>query len=474
MLTNNPEFKKHFKLEVNTTRLAVSFGLLLLIALITAQNVNLNVTQAQLRDEFAAVFQTFSTLGFFIAILWGTYLAASSINEEARQKTWDFVRMSSLSPAKILVGKLFGSTALVWIVSLTVIIPAMLLAGSYMIDPYAVIKRPEFVTLFQLAFCAICWAVFSHAWGILMSLHALAASGTGKEKNNSFGIALVILFGGSFIGAGIQLGFIEFTRVIPTQLTGLTSWYEIKMRTLDTVMLSLSFATFWAVVGAYQILRQTLKFRDLPIAWISFLITTTLFLQGFRVNDEFSDFLIWPLVLGILTMGIMVMAESRDIVAYKTFAARFSSGDYRNAARHLPLWMISATFMLLSIILSLIFVNHKPTMIFGMLSLVAFIVRDLLALHYIAWKPSVRRPLLGFILYGFVMYFLLPMMFKEVDYELAGLFYPGIAAVKQQVDPDTFYNASYWLFLMAQICFAAWLFKGRWIVAFKQVKSAKQ
>ena len=469
MLTNNPEFKKHFKLEVNTTRLAVSFGLLALIALITAQNINTNVSQAQLRDEFALVFRTFSTIGFFITILWGTYLAAASINEEARQKTWDFVRMSSLAPAKILIGKLFGSTSLIWLVTLIVIVPAILLSGSYMIDANAILKRPEFITLLQVALCGICWAVFSHAWGILMSLQTVSLASTGKEKNNSFGVALVILLAGSFIGTGIQLGFDDFTKVSPGHMTT-PEWYGIDMHLLDFIMLCLAFATFWTIVGAYQVLRQTLKFRDLPLAWIAFLVTTTIFMQGFQLREDFTDFLLWPTVLSIGTMGIMVMAESRDIVAYKTFAARFSAGNYRDAARHLPLWTISAAFLVLSIILGLIFVNHSTTMVLGMLSLILFIVRDVLALHYIAWKPGVRRPILGFVIYGFLMYFLLPLMFKEIGNDLPSLFYPGLGPMKQQFSPDTTFNVIYWMFLMSQIGLAGWLFRKRWQVAFRSAK----
>lgn len=470
MLANNPEFRKHLKLEVNTTRLAVSLGLLLLISLLVAQDVNMNGVQEQIKEDFATVFRIFSTIGFFITILWGTYLAASSINEEVRQKTWDFVRMSSLSPAKILIGKLFGSTSLVWISTLAIILPATWLSGSFMIDGTAAVKRPEFITLLQVTVCAVLWAILSHAWGILMALQAMSTAGAEKSKTNSFGIALVILLAGSFIGTSIQIGFSNFTQDFPKPHLQ-PQWYGISMQTLDMVLLCLSFATFWTIAGAYQTLRQTLKFRDLPLPWIAFLLTTTAFLQGFQVDMDFADLLLWPMALSVITMGVMLMGEARDIVAYKTFAARFTSGDYLNAARHLPLWMISAVYLLISIVLSLLLLDHSLVTTLGMLSLVMFITRDVLALHYIAWKPGVRRPILGFIVYGFVMYFLLPLLFKEFDIKLAGLFFPGVGAIKQHLDPDTLYNVSYWLLLTLQIAGAAWLFRGRWQVAFKQERS---
>jgi pimeloyl-ACP methyl ester carboxylesterase len=49
-----------------------------------------------------------------LTILWGTRLAANSILDEMADKTWDWQRLSILSPWTMTWGKLFGATAFAW------------------------------------------------------------------------------------------------------------------------------------------------------------------------------------------------------------------------------------------------------------------------------------------------------------------------------------------------------------------------
>ncbi len=102
-----PEFHRNLWLRVSPFRLA---AVPVVIALMVWIAFNLSTS-----GSLAESLMNASLTGyFFVTLVWGTYEAAAALPNEVKDKTWDFQRMSPLSPGQLAFGKLFGSTSFVW------------------------------------------------------------------------------------------------------------------------------------------------------------------------------------------------------------------------------------------------------------------------------------------------------------------------------------------------------------------------
>ena len=145
MIFRNPEFIKNVKLEFSLTRFVIPVILLFLFIWICWSAGHDNVTwKSQYSLEQIKAQSLFSWLcgfGFLFTIIWCSYLVSNSLLEEIKLKTWDFVRMSSISPLKILVGKMSGAPSVVWVITLLGVLPCLIYAAVLMIP--AVRALPE-------------------------------------------------------------------------------------------------------------------------------------------------------------------------------------------------------------------------------------------------------------------------------------------------------------------------------------------
>ena len=94
----NPELKRNLWLELSAHRLIL--GLVVIFAIAFAAR---------------AMLPSLALFGFvLIAVFWGARQAAAAVIEEARERTWDIQRMSSMDPWTMTWGKLLGSTSMAW------------------------------------------------------------------------------------------------------------------------------------------------------------------------------------------------------------------------------------------------------------------------------------------------------------------------------------------------------------------------
>lgn len=470
--TKNPEFIKNTRLEFNITRLGLAFILLLILLWIAwgspdsfagYQRSNMPL----IHSRAISIINMMCTAGFLFTIIWGAWLAAGSIADEVKEKTWDFVRMSSLSPAKILAGKLFGSTAVVLVVTLFGIIPFFVWAGLTAI-PGAGIIRPEGETVAIFLACLIVWAVFSHVLALVFPLINMNYFSS-ESRNNAVGAVFVIFMVGVTIGQAILTNYDDFytifsgpassSNAIPYTSSlhflspNFEQWYNIRLFQLDNTLLLLSFYCVWLLVAAWRLLRKSLQFRDMPVAWVAFLVTTSLFLSGYTWTSQDETFFVWPMVVGGVTLFFSCPAEAWNIVKYKSLALHLRQGNHRETFRSMPLWMISFCFFLLSVAFYL-FLSSGPTPA-SALSLIAFSVRDLLAVHIIFWTRSIRRPLFGFALYFGVFYGLLPLFADALSDGTDAFFRP-------LGDNTANVASSYWYLIIGQIALFTIFLSRRW------------
>ena len=478
MFKDNPEFLKNLKLEFNLTRVLVPAVILLLAAWASWTSVQPKSWQTDRPLTFykaESLYYWMCACGFFFTIVWGTYLSSCSLHEETKQKTWDFVRMSSLSPAKILVGKLLGTTAIVWVLTLAGILPLMTWAGTYLI-PAGGGVRPVTTTLITLNLCLIVWAVFSHALALLF---ALSFSPSNNRSGPFLGTVPAVI-GGLWIGGFIINSFEEFYKIydynptykIPNatllpdgkymNLTPSIDWYAFSFYQLDAILLVLSFMTLWAVIGAYRSLRKSLQHKDAPWAWIAFLFSGSLMIQGFIPDEpKMENVLLGPVVMGIATLICTCPNEAGDIIRYKQMRQYLDLKRYADAFKVMPLWLLSFACFVVSVTISIILsgASIMPMLVF--ISFFGFMIRDIIVLHIIAWTPNIRRPMLAMSIYFGFMYGLLPTIIRLIDKPSADALFP-----LHDENPKEAYSAAYWIFLCVQIAATVPFFLKRWNGAF--------
>ena len=102
----NPELQRYVWLEFSLQRLIV-MPLVLAVILYISSSGTSNVAS---NIAYCAMFLFVVLIG-----LWGGNKAAASVIEEVNDNTWDFQRLSSVSPVSLMFGKLFGSTIYCWI-----------------------------------------------------------------------------------------------------------------------------------------------------------------------------------------------------------------------------------------------------------------------------------------------------------------------------------------------------------------------
>lgn len=416
-LFQNPEFIKNTRLEFSATRLAVAMGLLVLISWISWNGTE-NTHQA------SSLFSALSTIGFLFSITWGSHLVANGLIEEEKQKTWDFVRLSSLSPAKILIGKIFGSPCLAWVVTLTGIFPLMIFSLAVLFTEQVNLPRPEMGLILVFILCLAVWILLSYAFSFLLSIRAISL-GRGNQKSVA-GITILTFIFGSIIGKTLTFSLPSSSRsfCLPdNNCFPRTTWFGMEMLTLENALMALTFSCFWIVIGAYRSLRQALQFEDSPIAWIGFLVTTTIFLFGYMPSTDWVGlYFIPPLIFCGTVTFLTCVSEASDIVKYKRFAHNLTQKNYTKAFRYTPLWIVSFVgFTTLCLLMSL---YGRGGTIFVFASL--FLLRDLMAIHVIFWTPKIKRPDLAILVYFALIYFLVPLLLKPIHAGTATLFYPSV------------------------------------------------
>lgn len=450
MIFNNPEFKKNIKLEFSPARVLIPAIILLLGTWLAWSTSSLGNQNNFLPKSYANAQSLTSwafTFGFIFSIIWGSHLVANSLFGEIRQKTWDFMRMSSLAPEKILIGKLFGAPATIWAITILGIFPIVLYSAQYLF-PDGGYHRPMSSALAALLLSMLLWMIFSYSLVMLAGLHSDGKS----SRHTASGTVLMALAIGLSIGAMIRAGyaneysiydacrFFKATLEIPTctgpnfrmidgvqytsQPITTINWYGFKFFPLDMAVLMLAYAAFWTVTGVYRMLRTALQYRDAPFIWPIFLITTAIFLNGYGHGDRsVPTYLTGVAFMFVLAVIPACVKEAKNIVGCRKLYESLKTKNYKEAFRLTPLSILSLlTFI---IIAPIMFLNagefqyngtntetSAPLMLLY-LSLILLATRDIIALHLIAWRKTTKNPAMGFAMYFLFIYLLIPIVVQK-------------------------------------------------------------
>lgn len=348
------------------------------------------------------------TVYFIVALVWGNYEAGTALRDEIREKTWDFQRMSSITPVQLAFGKLFGVTSYVWYFSFFAL---MIFAYSYTVSG----ASPQEVLRAEL--CMIFSGVVGHAAAYLCSLLEIASGRTRIRGLRS---------GGAFV-AGTFISIFVYQKTVPATLFSNAKdtifdsaqrmdWFNINLGWGNFFLLSLAFFLFWIMVGIWRTARAELMYRATPVAWLLFLLTLGVYSAGLVSGEvkkqtllQLCVFFVIALVLSYSTM----LQEARDLRKYGRFIDALRRKDWRGTVWNMPRWVASLPLAIMAGFAAIFWTatqgdGFSNAPVIGMATLFLFAVRDGCVIHGIVLKWGDRQLSFLLLVYYLAVYLLLP------------------------------------------------------------------
>ena len=382
----NPEFQRNLWLEASPRRVAWAAVTLILIyvAAILLTRGSSSGLAAALSSAGAVVFVV-------CGMIWGSRATGGSVLGEIADRTWDFQRLSALTPWSMTWGKLLGASSLAWFCALTGM--AMMFAVSL---SYA--NGDLYWSLgFMMALALLLQAVSLGA--ALIGVRKARAEGRVARPGGVLGgLVLGLLLIGAVAGSsGFQKG--AGLAGVPAFLyaRGEVLWWGQAFGASSFRALAILAFAGWALAGAWRLMRLELQMKNLPVVWPAFLIFLAVFLGGFAYQP---GGLAGSLLVGALAVALAAyaaaFAEPADRVRLRQFGASVAKGDL---ARALPLTPAAiAPFLLALVLVVTALVVAGTGSMFSQgpdpaqaAALLAFVLRDLAVIALFRFGPRPQR-----------------------------------------------------------------------------------
>ncbi|WP_340645881.1 hypothetical protein [Phenylobacterium sp.] len=385
----NPEFQRNLWLEASPRRIAWAAVTLVLIY---------GATALMAREAASGPLPAMAGVGAFVFIicglLWGSRAAGGAVLGEIADRTWDFQRLSALTPWSMTWGKLLGASSLAWMCALTGVV---LMAGLMLVQGQpGALWMLGFLIALALFLQAVCLAV------ALIGVRKARAEGRvaragGVLGGLILGVFLLMAVAGS---AGFQRGVgLAGISAFLYARGDVTWWGLVFPATGFRTVATLAFAG-WALAGAWRLMRLELQMKNLPVVWPAFLIFLAVFLGGFAYGPGGTAA---ALLVGALAVALAAyagaFAEPADRVRLRQFGASAAKGDL---ARALPLTPAAiAPFILALILVVAAFMVGEPGLVAvggrqqpdpaQAAALLAFVLRDLAVITLFRFGPRPQR-----------------------------------------------------------------------------------
>ncbi len=319
----NPELQRNLWLECAPSRLAFMGGVFAIIVAAILILPGEGVVALPALGEFA----------FIIAvIIWGTRNAARAVIGELRERTWDFQRLSSIRPAAMTIGKLYGATSFTWAAGAVAL--GLILVGAAADGALGegLRKAASLVAIGLLAHAvalgsALLSARRGHADAKVAILpHQLAGLAAALAASWSYAAGNVALF------AQVLQSAAGDAPVAQTQIV----WWGLSVPVTAFLLLStLAFAVF-AVLGCWRLMRLELMMTNAPIVWPAFLVFLPVWVIGLGVAENFTVGLIGAYVIVHLATAVALLVEPKSLVDLRAWMGAAARGDVGRVLGLLP------------------------------------------------------------------------------------------------------------------------------------------
>ncbi len=398
----NPELRRNLWLELTTHRLLAMPAVLLLVFGVIAGNAG---------SDWAATVQA-TALGFLVllVVFWGSRQASESVAEEVRSRTWDWQRLSSLTPWQMAWGKLWGATAFSWYGGLFCIAAMLATAGSL-------------ATSRQVG-----WSVLAVIGaGLAIQGAALAASLQAARKDSKLGQRMGTLV---FLPA-LVVASVVFLRFDGEHFHGIT-WFGATRDMRAFIALSALAFAFWGMLAAHREMSRELKVGRLPWAFPAFVAFLAVYISGFgdfQAGGMRSAFTFAGLIVSLTLTYYAIFAEHTTAMRLRRLVVQARAGRWRRVLEELPLWATALATAIVFAIAAAAFPHSFDSSVPGKwiggypLAAVLFAVRDLGILVFFALGLRARRVEAATLLYLALLWYVIPIFLNGVGAEVAGKFF---------------------------------------------------
>jgi hypothetical protein len=473
----SPEFHRNLWLRFSPFRLVaapVAIGL----CFVAAPGVKAPGSNS-LGPDWMQSLMSFALCWYVLAVVaWGTFEAATALQEEVRGNTWDFQRMSSISPLQLVLGKLFGATSFTWYFGLLALgvyaygyhhyqaAPAQEPAGfgSLMIPRPQTPSGPQpsddtLYVVLKLLLAGMLGQSLAFLHGFV-DMTAFS-SGTGRQRIPR-GIGGFVM--GGIAGLAATIIVTSSARHMQSLVDAIyrtdseLRWYGIGVSRDIFETCSLLFFLFWFLTGSYRLARTELMYRNTPFVWMAFVVSYIgwwcglawpggSLARGEGIGHMLSGAFLQTVAICYTTM----LLECSDGRKYARLAYYFAARDLKRALENTPKWLATvpiALVFMVAAILSPSNIERAPQLAVLFTSVLLFLLRDGCVVHSIL--QGIRGRGMGFavlfyylISYGmlpFAVYKMIDVDFGEVTEALRGtpvpeymiaaatVFYPGAVA----------------------------------------------
>jgi hypothetical protein len=384
----NPEFERNLWLEAAPRRL-VGAGVILALVYgatgLVAKNGDPHMLLAALGLAGLIVF-------IASGLIWAAWAAGSSILDEIRGRTWEFQRLSALTPWTMTWGKLFGAGSLAWLAALT----GLLALGAAAAD----LHGPGYALELVIGLAALAIFVQSCAMGAaLIGVRKARAEG----RMATGGAVILGVIGGlillSMFSSSLPLGAMRWSGGAP--ITGIdgppVTWWGQQIPALLFISLSLCAFAAWALAGAWRLMRLELQMHNTPWLWVGFLLFTAAWRAGLApaIGGSAAMALTAALVF-IAAAYVCAFVEPADAVKLRRFVAALRSGAWLQAADLAPAALFSVKLAGLTVIVFSLMpqpfgmASPLPSAL-GAWAALAFMIRDLGVITLFRFGPRAGR-----------------------------------------------------------------------------------
>jgi hypothetical protein len=136
--------------------------------------------------------------------------------------------------------------------------------------------------------------------------------------------------------------------------TGPVAWYGLILPARPFWLGLLALAFGWALLGAYRLMRQELRYRTYPWAWTGFVLFCMALAGGLAYGPAgltVGDWR-WAYVMtGLVLTYAALFAEPKTVLRYRLLLGATEAGDMRRALASTPLWLPAYALTVLAAVL---------------------------------------------------------------------------------------------------------------------------
>ena len=397
-MSTNPEFQRQLWLNWRPSLIGWSLGL-------SALALAVPLASGDPKNRLYFVAMAAIGLMWVAATIYGSTLAGRSLSEEATQNTWDWQRLSALTPWQIAWGKLLGATLPAWLYVLWFAMVANFLSAT--LDQLGL----GMLGLHSMLL-AVLWGLGLQAWAMVSVLLGWSSQDRSGSKRRMAYLPLLLIF---------LLPGPLFSRLAGSffnQTGEPILWWGLNLGSKGVAYIFGFMVLGLGLLALWRLLCTRLDVRTLPWAW-----PLGLCVAGFVVGGLFSASPVaafaWTTCFALLgTAYVALQGMDEGLRSWRQAQWNASQGRWRQALEALPLWPVSWLLAAVCCVLWLLWPQAESLAIVGLPAgarpatlLTLQVLRDAAILTGFALLAGrLKSPMAAFWITMLILYVLLPLL----------------------------------------------------------------